>query len=209
MPAPSIVYVTSSAITRRGKSARLVATTSTSSRLAGVRCFAKMSTMSLPEHVPTLLSSVSTGDGATFELPSILCTRSPTPASNSIPPRHTACDRVMGLPTLGRAGGFTFVGDVLSAMHSTYASSVRHALIGREQHHLRGVRHRAKHQHLAVERGDASRAEVHRSDHLTAHELLRSVVHRELRARSFDAQLRSEVDGEFERRLSRLRKSLG
>src|SRR5438105_2026698 len=180
MPAPSIVYVTSSAITRRGKSARLVATTSTSSRLAGVRCFAKMSTMSLPEHVPTLVSSVSTGDGATFELPSILCTRSPAPASSSMPPRHTARDRVMGLPTLGRAGGFTFAGDVLSAMHSTYASSVRDALIRREQHHLGGLGHRAEHQHLAVERRDAPRAEVDRGNHLAAHQFLRRVVRREL-----------------------------
>ena len=64
----------------------------------------------------------------------------------------------------------------------------------REKHDLGSRRHSAKDEHLAVETRDASRAEIHRGDDLPTDELLRRVVHRELRARSLLAQLGTEVD---------------
>src|SRR5687768_6822412 len=123
-----------------------------------------MSTTSLPAHAPSALSSVSTGDGASLELPSMACTRASLPASKRRPPRQTARELVT-------TGGFA------SAIRLSYSRAVRHRMIDREQHDFRGCRHRAQHQHFAVERGDAPSAEVHRRDDLTSHELLGTVVH--------------------------------
>ncbi|EJL94290.1 hypothetical protein PMI16_00332 [Herbaspirillum sp. CF444] len=92
---------------------------------------------------------------------------------------------------------------------SEQARTVRHRLIGREQHHFSLCIGESQRQHFRHELADLPRRKVDHGRHLPAHQLIRLIVRRDLRAALLDADGRTEVDFQLAGRFAGFREGFG